>query len=74
MVRGPDPMTHEERLRMMALLSLVNGRLEGQADVKGNHKDKEAKFSAVADSQARGNSHKLTFESFRLNTGEPAFP
>lgn len=50
MVRGPDPMTHKERLRMMALLSLVNGKLEGQADVKGNHKDKEAKFSVVADS------------------------
>lgn len=29
MVRGPDPTTHEERLRMLALFSLVHGRLEG---------------------------------------------
>lgn len=46
MVRGPDPMTHEEMLRMLTLFSLVIGRLDG----KGNHKDKEPKFLAVADS------------------------
>lgn len=47
---GQGTMAYEERLRMLALFSMVIGRLEGQADGKGNHKDKEAKFSAVADS------------------------
>lgn len=54
MDRGPDSMTHKERLRMLALFSLWMGRLEEQAGGKGNHKDKEGKLFSSGRQLSKG--------------------
>jgi len=76
MVRGPEHLSYEERLRELGLFSLEKRRLRGYlTNTLGvGAKRRGLDFSVVPSDRTRGSGHKLKQRKFQLNMRKNFFP
>jgi len=79
MIRGLEPLSSEDRLRELGLLSLEKRRLRGDLRAaasawRGYRKDGEGLFTRGCRDRTRGNGSKLTEGRLRLEIRKKFFP